>query len=179
MRCDYHRDHGHETNKCRNLKFRVERLIKSGNLRRYIREVDRGKEFAPTADRTTVGVAALSESRPAINYILGGSLDDQYQSKRQHKKLMRAATVKGRVNAVHTGGSREETKPIDDPISFPPINSNRVIVPYYDAFVLTLCINGFDVHRVLVDRGSAEDLLQLFSFNQIKLSSQVTNVELN
>ena len=32
-------------------------------------------------------------------------------------------------------------------------------MPHYDALVLTLCINGFDVHRVLVDLGSAADLL--------------------
>ena len=33
-----------------------------------------------------------------------------------------------------------------------------------DALVLTLCINGFDVHRVLVDLGSAVNLLQLSAF---------------
>ena len=46
---------------------------------------------------------------------------------------------------------------------------------HYDAFVLTLCISGFDVHMVLVDPGSATDLLQLPAFNQMKLSSQMLN----
>ena len=32
-------------------------------------------------------------------------------------------------------------------------------MPHYDALVLTLYINGFDVHRVLGDPGSATDLL--------------------
>ena len=73
------------------------------------------------------------------------------------------------------GGSREETKPIDGPISFPPVNLNRVIVPHYDALVLTLCISGFDVHRVLVDLGSATNLLQLHAFNQMMLSSEMLN----
>ena len=45
------------------------------------------------------------------------------------------------------------------PIAFPSVNPNRVIVPHYDALVLILCINGFDVHRVLIDPGSATDLL--------------------
>ena len=71
--------------------------------------------------------------------------------------------VKARVNAFHTRGSREETKLIKGPISFPPINPNRVIVPHYD------------VHRVLVDPGSAADFLQLPAFNQMKLSSQMLN----
>ena len=50
----------------------------------------------PIADRLTAGAVVPSESRAAINYILGGPFDDQYQSKRQQKKLLRATTVKAR-----------------------------------------------------------------------------------
>ena len=58
---------------------------------------------------------------------------------------------------------------MDGPISFPCINTTRVITPHYDALVLTICINSFDVHRVLVDPGSAVDLLHLPAFNQMKV----------
>ena len=176
MRCDFHKDHGHETNRCRSLKFLVERLIKARHHRRYIREVDRKEEYAPAIGRITTSAVAPLESRLAIKYIPGEPLDNQYQSKSQQKKLLRAATVKARVNATHSSGSREETKPIDDPISFPLVNPNRVIVSHYDALVLTLCINDFDVHRVLVDPGSATDLLQYLAFNQMKLSQQMLNL---
>ena len=81
VRCNYHIDHGHETNRCRSLKFMVERLIKAGHLRRYVKNVDCGEESAPTTDRITAGAVAPFESRPTINYILGGLFDDQYQSK--------------------------------------------------------------------------------------------------
>ena len=80
-----------------------------------------------------------------------------------------------KVNNIHKEGKHEETKPIDDPISFPLVNSNRVIVPHYDALVLTLCIHSFDVHKVLVDPSSATDLLQLPAFKQMKLSLGVVN----
>ena len=66
-------------------------------------------------------------------------------------------------------------KPMDDPISFSLVNSNIIIMPYYDALVLTLCINGFNVHRVLVDLGNAVDLLQLPAFKQMKLSLGMLN----
>ena len=48
-------------------------------------------------------------------------------------------------------------------------------MPYYDALVLILCISDFNVHRVLVDLGSAADLLQLPAFNQMRLSLGVLN----
>ena len=46
---------------------------------------------------------------------------------------------------------------------------------HYDALVLTLCISGFDVHRVLVDPGSTTDLLQLPEFEQMKFSLGMLN----
>ena len=49
-------------------------------------------------------------------------------------------------------------------------------MPHYDALVLTFCINGFDVHRVLVDPSSATDLLQLLAFIQMKLSFGILNL---
>ena len=44
---DYHMDHGHETNHCQSLKFLVEKLIRAGHLRRYIREPISGVTAAP------------------------------------------------------------------------------------------------------------------------------------
>ena len=72
----------------------VGKLIKAGHLRRYIREIDHEVESGQVADRVTAAMEAPSESRPVINYILGGQYDGQYQLKRQQKKLLRAATVK-------------------------------------------------------------------------------------
>ena len=78
LRCDYHRDHGHETNQCRSLKFMVEKLIKIGHRRRYIRETVRVTEAAPAVKRIAVGLELLPKPRPTINYTLGGLTDDQY-----------------------------------------------------------------------------------------------------
>ena len=47
---------------------------------------------------------------------------------------------------------------------------STVITPHYDTLVLTVCINDFDVHRVLVDPGSAADLLHLPAFKKMRVS---------
>ena len=170
LRYEYHRDHGHETNHCQSLKFLVEKLIQAGHLRRYIRELTRGVAVALTADRVIVDIEHASGPRPAINFILGGPADGQYQSKNQRRKMLRAASVRAKVNTVSAQENITTVQPVDGPISFPSINPTRVITPYYDALVLTIGINSFDVHRVLVDPGSVANLLHLPAFKKMRVS---------
>ena len=77
--------------------------------------------------------------------------------------------VRTRVNTISTLDSCRAIQPVDDPISFSPIYPSKVITPHHGALVLTLCINNLDVHRVLVDPGSAADLLQVPIFRQMKV----------
>ena len=74
------------------------------------------------------------------------------------------------MNTIHVLDSNRAIQPIDGPISFPHVNPSKVITPHHDAFVLTLCINDFDVHKVLIDLGSAADLLQFPSFRRMNIS---------
>ena len=83
--------------------------------------------------------------------------------------MLRAASVRARVNTISTLESNTSVQLIDGPISFPPINPARVLTPHYDALILTLCINNFDMHRVLVDLGSTAKLLYFPAFRQMKV----------
>ena len=169
LRCDYHRDHGHETNHCQSLKFLVEKLIRAGHLRRYIREPISGVTAAPMADTIIVDTEHASGPKQTINFILGGSVDNQYQSKKQRRKMLCTASVRARVNIVSAQENITTVRPIDGPRSFPPINPTRVITPHYDALILIVSINSFDVHRVLVDPGNVADLLQLPTFKKMRV----------
>ena len=88
--------------------------------------------------------------------------------------MLRATSVKAQINTISAPESDATIQPVDGPISFPPINPTRVITPHYDALVLTLCNNNFDVHRVLVDPGSAADLLHLPAFQQMKVPLDIS-----
>ena len=161
LRCDYHRDHDHGTNQCQGLKFMIERLIQAGHLRRFIREPTHTAETALASNRAVVAAEHSSEPRPTINFILGGPIDDQYQSKRQRQKMLRVASIRARINIINTLESSTTLQPIDGLVSFPPIDPTQIITSHYDALVLTLCINNFDVHRILANLGSAAELLHL------------------
>ena len=81
-----------------------------------------GAKAAPAVERIAASIELSPESRPTINYILGGPTDDQYQSKRHKKRLLRPATVRARVNTIHTQDNNKEIQLIEGLISFPPIN---------------------------------------------------------
>ena len=155
LRCDYHRDHVHETNHCQSFKFLVEKLIRAQHLRRYLQEPTRGAAAAPPVDWAVVDIEHASGSRPTINFILGGPADSQYQSKKQWRRMLRATTVRARINTVSDRGDIIAVLPVDGLISFPPINPTRVITPHYYALVLTVCN---------IDPSSAADLLYLPAF---------------
>ena len=67
LRCDYHKDHGHETNRCRTLKFLVEKLIRTGHLRGYPQDSPHLIEAAPIAEIIAARSELPSEPRPTIN----------------------------------------------------------------------------------------------------------------
>ena len=83
--------------------------------------------------------------------------------------MLWTASVRAKVNTISTWENTTAAQPVDGPISFPPINLTRVITPHYDSLVLTVCINSFDLHRVLVNPGSTIDLLHLPTFKQMRV----------
>ena len=138
LRCDYHRDHGHETNHCQSLKFLVKKLIRVGHLIRYLRESINGVAAPPPpppppVDTVIADTEHASGPRQAINFILGGPTDSQYQSKKQRRKMLSAASVKAMVNTVLAQEIITAVQSVDGPISSPPppppINPTRVITP--------------------------------------------------
>ena len=147
------------------MKILVERLIRADHVRRYVREIVHRAKTAPAIERIAANAELPSEPWPTINYILGGPVDDQFHSKRQKRRLLQVTTARSQVNTIHISNSNRVIQPINSPISFPPVNPSRVITLYHDALVLTLCINNFDVHRVLVYPSSAANLN--ISFNRL------------
>ena len=108
---------------------------------------------------------------PADHQLYTGGTDRQPISIQEtaEENALRAASVRTRVNIVNNRGEITAVLPVDGLISFPPINPTRVITPHYDVLVLTVCINSFDVNRVLVDPGNAADLLHLPAFKQMRV----------
>ncbi|RVW37692.1 hypothetical protein CK203_109476 [Vitis vinifera] len=97
-KCAFHKDHGHTTETCRSLQYLVERLIKAGHLKQYLRSDTGGRDASQHhnsgAPRAPVAPKAV------INYINGGPSDEEYDSRRKRQKLLRAASIRERINSI-------------------------------------------------------------------------------
>ncbi|RVW27958.1 hypothetical protein CK203_094112 [Vitis vinifera] len=70
---------------------------------------------------------------------------------RKMQKLLRAASIRERINSIRPGLTGEGPRPIDGTIIFPPVDPTRTLQPHRDALILFLEIGDFDVRRILVD----------------------------
>ena len=157
-KCAYHKEHGHTTEACRSLHYLVERLIKVGHLKQYLRSDARVRDTSRSHNLGTPRIPAAP--KVIINCIHGSPLDEEYDSKRKRQRLLRAASVRECVNSIRPGIAGGGPQPIDGTIIFPLVDPTRILQPHRNALILSLGMGDFDVRRILIDPGSSTDLLQ-------------------
>lgn len=114
----------------------MEKLIKVGNLKQYV-STSSGRDEVEAMKWAPLSPAA---PRAVINYIHGGPVDNKPQSKKQKQRSVHAAFVREQVSTVQCTFTYYNVRPINGPITFPLIDSNRMILPYEDALVLTVVL---------------------------------------
>nr|CAN81438.1 hypothetical protein VITISV_014972 [Vitis vinifera] len=125
--------------------------------------------------------APLAPVRAIINYIHGGPLDEEYNSKRKRQRLLRVATAREHVSSIRPSLANGSAHPIDGAIVFSPIDHTRVLQPYRDALILTLGIRDFAIRRILNPRRilSGFNGVSTTSLGDITLPIQARPVILN
>ena len=147
--CHYHRDHGHTTEDCRNLWDHLEQLVREGRLKHLLHHSSgRGGQSslafqgnaAPNPLLGTISVIFATPGRTGScpSRIMPVSCYSDEDSNSMPKR------VKMNVPLV---------------LSFSDVDKLGTIQPYDNALVVTLRIGGYDVKRVMVDQGSAAEIM--------------------
>ena len=154
--CRFHRDHGHDTADCYDLKQQIEALIKQGKLQRFVRKerTDRpSQEQNPRRDN--------ERPRPPIGdirMIVGGTAVAG-SSKRARKTYLRIVQNVQLTGAVPRIARRESPT-----IGFSEEDARCLHHPHDDALVVSIRIEDYNMHRVLIDNGSSADILYYPAF---------------
>ncbi|XP_065630938.1 uncharacterized protein LOC136068136 [Quercus suber] len=147
--CQYHQDHRHTTEDCRNLWDHLDQLVREGKLRHLLHhssgrggqmnsEVGRSDSTKPPLGTINVIFAALGRT---------GSWPS---------KVMSVV----RLPAGDIGRDPRSARPVVQQIlGFSGEDKVGTIQSHDDALVVTLRIRGYDVKRVIVDQGSAVEIM--------------------
>ncbi|XP_065619075.1 uncharacterized protein LOC136063096 [Quercus suber] len=152
----FHKDHGHDTDECFDLKQQIENLIRQGKLRNFL-----GRDHK---DEKLKGKVEESSRPPLgeIKVIIGGSLAGR--SSKTKKAYLKE------VQSVQLSGQSPRAKSTDEqPITFTDEEVERIHHPHDDAIVIALLIADYTTRRMLIDNESSADILYYPAFQQMRI----------
>ncbi|GAA0168005.1 hypothetical protein LIER_22823 [Lithospermum erythrorhizon] len=167
--CEYHKDHGHDTDECRLLKAEIEKLIKRGQLREFVKKDQIGsprryRESSPRKYTNDRRQERGSDHSPLVtgrvDTISGGIVGGGDTSNSGRKYARRAVYALGSRTITHDKGE----------ISFSDKELAVLELPHDDLLVVSPIISNFVVTRMLVDTGSSDDILYLRAYDKLGLT---------
>ena len=154
--CRFHRDHGHDTDECFDLKQQIENLFRQGKLKNFL-----GWDYKDEKLKTKVEESSWPPLGEIIMIIGGGSIGQSSRSRKTYLKVVQNVQLSGR--------SPKTSTPNEHAITFTDEDASRIHHPHDDAIVITLIIADYSIRRVLVDNGSSVDILYYPAFQQMNL----------
>ncbi|XP_063949966.1 uncharacterized protein LOC135152791 [Daucus carota subsp. sativus] len=148
---EFHKDTGHKTDDCRQLKDEIEFLIRKGKLSRYTWDTDKNPRDNDNRGRDNDDRNKRNQPRgPVINVISGGPTAAGLSSN-SRKAYAR--------EVMYIVGEPPKRAKIEFALAFDNLDLDRVKFPHDDPLVITPVIGNSSVKRVLVDSGALVDIL--------------------
>ena len=156
--CAYHQELGHNTDDCKNLKNHLDRLVRKGKLRHLLHQPVGWQEHSNVKTRQST----LRPPLGTINVILAalGRTDSN------PFRVMSVGRLPAEVDDWESKRARGMATPL---IGFLDEDKSETLQPHDDALVVTLRIGGYDVKRVLVNQGSAVEVMYPDLYKGLKL----------
>ena len=147
--CHYHQDHEHTTKYYRNLWDHLEQLVREGKLKQLLHQ------FSGRGNQTSLVFWGNVASRPpldTINVIFAAP--GRIESCPSRIILISCCSDEGSSSM-----SKRVKMNISLVLGFSDEDKLGTIQPHDDALVVTLRIGGYDVKKVMIDQGSAAEMM--------------------
>ncbi|GMN66700.1 hypothetical protein TIFTF001_035760 [Ficus carica] len=176
--CHFHKDVGHETKDCIQLRDQIEALIRDGHLREFVERVitlaEPRNRPAPGTRRNQRPDDQPDEPGPKhiVHTIFGGTATgDTASSRRSYAREARWFARGEFINM--TEHVSKICRQSSTPITFTDEEADRLLHPHNDALVGEIRVADNVIRRVLIDSGSSADVMFMDAFSRLKIGGAV------
>ncbi|XP_030923102.1 uncharacterized protein LOC115949986 [Quercus lobata] len=147
--CLYHQDHGHTTEDCRNLWYHLDQLVREGKLKQLLHH---------SSGRVSQAGSELREY--ASSKLPIGTINVIFAAPGRTRSCPSRVMSASRSRAEESSSIPKRAKlGIPLVLSFSDEDKVGIIQPHGDTLIVTLRIGGYDMKRVMIDQGSAVDII--------------------
>ena len=149
--CQYHRDHGHTTEDCRSLWDHLDQLVQEGKLKQLLHH------SSSLDGQTDTRPERENPSRPPL-----GIINVIFAAPGRTGSCPSRVMSVARLSSEDGSHELKRTR-LDRPLVMGFSDEDKIgtIQPHDDALVIILQIGGYDVKIVMVDQGSAAEIMYL------------------
>ena len=170
--CEFHRDYGHRTDDCIQLKRETKNLIRRGYLRRFISPENQSHNQAQNqapAQQPSPRQTTTQHQQPLgeIHVISGGFAGGGESSSawKAHLRSIRSAEI-AEIQAV------SKLPRLDTSITFSDSDLEGCQYPHDNPLVVRAVVANKTVHRVLVDNGSSANIIFASAFDKMGIGRE-------
>ncbi|KAK0570723.1 hypothetical protein LWI29_005524 [Acer saccharum] len=168
--CRFHKDHGHKTSKCFQLRDHIESLIRDGHLKDFALKGDKhsGRQDSRQGNGQDRKSSRRNSPNAIINTIFGGRHTGR--SNRERMSEVREVMYESRsmeINSVQRNPKKGREG--HDPKTFTAEDSDGIDAKPNDTIVVGVRIAHRDVLRVMIDNGSSVDILISRVYDELRL----------
>ena len=158
--CEFHRDHGHRTDDCIQLREEIEYLIRRGYLNRYIASEGQAQAQPPPPRQPTLTQhqQPLGEIHVISRGFAGGG---------ESSSAMKAHLCSIRSREVMEVQAVSKLPRLDTSITFSNSDLEGCQHSHDDPLVIRAIVANKTIHRVLVDNGSSADIIFASAFEKM------------
>ena len=157
--CQYHQNHGHTTEDCRNLWNYLDQLVQEGKLKHLLHH---SSGYQGQTHQKPRRDATLRPPVGTINTILAAP----GRTGTCPSRILSVTQLPAEESQPEPKRARRNSHPV---LSFSEEDKVGTTQPHDDALLITLKIGGYDVKRVMVDGGSAAEIMYPDLFKGLKL----------
>ena len=163
--CEFHRDHGHWTDDCIQLRKEIEYLIRCGHLRRFV--ASEGRDQTPPPSPRQPAPTQHQQPLGQIHVISGGFVGggESISARKAHLRNIRSGEAL-EIQVV------SKLLWLDTTITFSNSDMEGCQHPHDDPLVIRVVIANKTIHRVLVDNVSSVDIIFASTFDKMGIGRE-------